>query len=344
MMQPFFTVSRAEALCGMIVEYTNEMLDGWEANAKSGEPIDIASQMMRLTYRVIEKALFGTVTTEGMHEIEEAIGLSLECLYRRASTVFNAPAWMPTPMNRRYRRAKQVIDSRIHEIIEQHSGNANDLLSCLMKATDDETNERMTPQQLRNEMVTLLIGGHETTANAMTWLWYHVSRHAGVEQNLIDEAERVGDLNADSLSALEYTAMVIRESMRIHPPIWISPRNTLQDDEVHGYLIPAKSAVALCQWTTHRHPEFWPDAETFDPGRFEPARMKEMHPFAYFPFGAGPRNCIGQHIAFTEALVITSMIARRFRLRLAPGYRVEVQPGITLRSKYGMRILIEPLK
>jgi cytochrome P450 len=210
----------------------------------------------------------------------------------------------------------------------------------LMSVRDSETGACLDDTQLRNETITFLLAGHETTANALTWTFYLISRHPEVEQRLLSElAEVLGGRTPtlEVVSKLTYTKSVIQESMRLYPPIWIIERRVIEEDVVDGYTLPAGSAVVISPYALHRHPAFWDRPEEFDPSRFDsPA------PAAYIPFGAGPRSCIGSEFAMLEAQLITAMVMQSFHLDLVPGHPVVPLPDITLRSKHGMMMNAHP--
>ncbi len=341
LMQASFAPNRVAAFTDLMVAATTDMLARWRTVVERDEPLDVASEMMRLTYRIIEKSLFSTETSGGMDSIENAITVALQYTYRRVEKAVNIPEFIPTPRNLRFRKALKTLDRRVFSIIEEHRqmDQDSDLLSILMRAADDQTNRRMNSRQLRNEAITLLTAGHETTANALAWLWYLLSQHPEIEARVHEEVRDVlagRTPTVEDLPRLTYTTMTINEAMRIYTPIWAIVRRVIEDDEIGGYHIPARSHVVISPYVTHRHPEFWEDPETFDPERFASQRFKNVHHYAYIPFGGGPRVCIGQSFAKTEALVITALVARSFRLRLVPGHRVEMHPGITLRTRHGL--------
>jgi cytochrome P450 len=232
------------------------------------------------------------------------------------------------------------VDRIVYGIIEEHrhaarAGNVPvDLLSMLLDVRDDDTGQGFTDEQLRNETITFLLAGHETTANALTWTFYLLSQHLEAEQRLHDEVRTVlgGRVPTnEDLSRLAYTKMVIREAMRLYPPVWIIERRAVQDDNVGGYWLPGGSAVVICPYTLHRHPDFWKQPDVFNPARFS-----DRPPAAYIPFGAGQRFCIGNEFAMLEAQLITAMVVQAGSLRLVPGHPVEPVPGMTLRTRYGL--------
>ncbi len=346
LMQPAFTPGRMLAFLPQIVAEAEAVRERWRANARSGEPLDVASEMMRITYRVVEGALFSTRTEARMGELEQAIGATLEFIYGGVRRGFHLPAFVPTASNLRFHRARTLLDRRVQEIIDDHRrAPRDDLLGRLMLATDEEGGRRLDDGELRDEVITLLIAGHETTANALTWLWYLLAENPEVGERVRQELGKVlggRPPTAQDLPRLVFTSMVIQEALRIYTPIWAIVRRAVHDNELGGFRIPAGSRVVLSPYATHRHPEFWDSPEEFRPERFAPERVADLHPYAYIPFGGGGRVCIGQHLATLEALVITAVLAQTWRTRLVPGFSVEMDPGITLRAKHGMRMFVEP--
>jgi len=348
LMQPAFTPGRMLAFLPLIAREAAAVSERWRALARSGERVDVASEMMRLTYRVVEGALFGSRTGEDLASIEEAIGETLAYLYGGVRRGFHVPAVVPTRANRRFQAARAVLDRRVQELVDEHRrGPHDDLLSRLMQAEDEHGGPRLDDGELRDEAVTLLVAGHETTANALTWLWYLLDRNREVAERVRAELHSVLDGRApaaEDLPRLAYTQRAIQEAMRLYTPIWAIVRNVARDAEIGGFAVEAGSRVVVSPYAVHRHPEFWDEPERFRPERFEPARSAARHPYAYIPFGGGPRVCIGQHLASLEALVITAVLAQEWRLALVPGHPVEMDPGITLRAKHGLRMTLEPVK
>jgi cytochrome P450 len=218
-----------------------------------------------------------------------------------------------------------------------------DLLSMLLLAQDEETGQGMNDRQVRDEVMTLLLAGHETTANTLTWTWYLLSQSPEIERRLHTELNEVlgGRVpTVEDLPALKYTRMILEEALRLYPPAPILSRKAIADDELQGYPIAANSMILISPYVTHRHPAFWEEPEQFDPERFRPERSAARPPYAYFPFGGGPRICIGNHFAMMEAQLILATVAQRYRLRLVPGHPVEPQVVVTLRPRYGLPMTI----
>jgi cytochrome P450 len=252
--------------------------------------------------------------------------------------VLMLPRWVPTPLNRRVNTAVEKLDGLIYSIIAQRrrSGEQrDDLLATLLTALDDG-GTGMTDQQLRDEAITLFLAGHETTALALAHTVYLLSLHPGVERRLRDELDAVlGDRlpTAADAKKLVYAERVIKEAMRLYPPAWTTGREVLEEVEIGGYRIPEGSQLLMSQWVVHRDPRFFPDPEAFDPDRWEPERAKAIPRYAYFPFGGGPRVCIGNHFAMLEATLILALLVRRYHFELLPGQTLDFDPSVTLRQK-----------
>ena len=347
LMQPAFHHQRIAMFAGVMTDAAASMLRCWEGHAERGRPIDVASEMMRLTYNVVGKTLFSSDDSGEASEVERSITVALEHIYRSVEAICPLPPSFPTPRNRRFQRALRTLDRIVYGIINsrrREKTDRGDLLSMLLLARDEATGEGMSDQQLRHETITLLLAGHETTGNALTWVWYLLSQYPSVESKLRAELAQTLQGKVPSLqdlSNLQYTRMVIQEAMRLYPPIWAIERRAISDDEIGGYHIPADSMVVISPYVIHRHPDFWINPEQFDPERFSPERTADRPRYAYVPFGAGPRLCIGNNFAMLEAQLVTAMVAQAYRLRLVPGHPVKPQPGITLRTRHGLLMTLQ---
>jgi cytochrome P450 len=345
MIQPVFHHERIAMYGEAMVENAERHGDRW----REGEVRDISLEMSRLTLAIVGRTLFDTDVESEADEIGEALTTSVR-LFGRTLTLpfFEILDRLPLPGNRRFERAKARIDATIARMIAERRrspAGRTDLLSLLLAASDPEGDgERMTDAQVRDEAVTLFLAGHETTANALSWTWYLLSQNPEAEARLHAEVDRVGAgrrLAAADLPKLAYTEMVLAESMRLYPPAWIVGRRALADYTVGGFSVPARSIVVASQWVTHRDPRYFPDPERFDPERFRPEARAARPKFAYFPFGGGPRVCIGEGFAWMEGVLLLATLARRWRLRLEPGQAVAPAPSITLRPKHGLRMTLE---
>ena len=333
----------------VMVRRARQRVEGWRTPCERGERLDIAREMMSLTMEIVAEALFSSDIANSIDEL----GRAMTTLHASLGTpnpldILGFPAWFPRWRSHRTRSALARLDRMIYGIIAARRATRkgpDDLLGLLLAARDEETGEGMTDRQLRDEVLTFFAAGHETTALALTWTLYLLSRHPGIERALHDEVDGApdeGETTFADLEALSYTRMVIEEAMRLFPPGHSLSRAAIADDEVGGHVIRAGSVVTISPYLTQRNPRLWEDPLRFDPERFTPDRVKARHRFAYFPFGGGPRICIGRGFAMTEACVVLATIARAYRLRMAPGHRVEAHGGITLRPRYGLRMTLEP--
>lgn len=348
LMQPAFHRQRIARFGSVVVEATQDMLEEWQSSTKHGQLLNVTDEMIRLTLRIVGQSLFGT----DLRANADTIGATFACLNEdfayRFRTVFVPPFWVPTPRNLAFKRNRSKLDRVVYEIIarrQQRGGPDDDLLGMLLEAKDERTGEGMTARQIRDQVMTLMLAGHETTAALLTWTWYLLSTHPAIARNLTDELDEVLDgcpPTVDDLPALEYTEMVLQESMRLYPPVWFFNRTAIEDDEIGGYLVPAGSIVTLSPYTMHRHPAFWQNPEGFDPERFAPKRVEKRHRYAYIPFGGGPRYCIGNGFAMMEAKFVLAMVAQRYRLALAPGQPVEPEPLVTLRPRHELKMRLHP--
>jgi cytochrome P450 len=348
LLQPAFAPVRLATFAASMVTAAEQMAQSWEPAARQGESIDVADEMMRLTMRIVGETLLGTDVTGEASDVGTALSLVLEEVSRRIHTPWDFRERLPLASNRRYERALQVLNRSVQKIIDEHrSGrtDSQDLLTMLLAARDEETGTQMSDHQLRDEVMTFFLAGHETTAKALTWTFYLLSQHVGVRSRLQREVDAVlagRSATADDFAKLPYTKQVIQESMRLFPPVWGLARMTVEEDQIGDVTIPAGSPVLLSQYVTHRHRGFWDNPEGFDPDRFLPERSEGRHPYAYFPFGAGPRICIGNHFALLESVLILATMTSRWSLNLIPGRPVIPEARVTLRPKHGLFMAPEP--
>lgn len=347
LIQPAFHRSRLPVFASVMTTASGEMLDRWQQSAQNGQPLDVANEFMRVTLDIVSRAMFSTDTTG----FSEEIGRSLPIVLDRTNDRFWAlvdTSGLPTPRNRRYWKALAALDRVVYQVIEERRGSKetpDDLLTMLLETVDEETGEQMTDQQLRDEVMTIYLAGHETTANALSWAHMVISQHPEVQRKLhaeVDEALKGRTPTFEDLPSLVYTRMVIDETLRLYPSVWTIARTPVTSDEIGGYPIAPGVNVSLSQYVTHRHPAFWDRPEDFVPERFSREQSEGRHPYAYFPFGGGPRLCIGNNFALTEATLILAMIAQRYQVEWVSDQVVDLQPVVTLRPRYGIKVRIRP--
>jgi len=339
--QPAFHRARITSYAATMVDYTERMLQGW----RGGEERDAHQEMMRLTLEIVAKTLFDADVERDAQEVGKSLELLLEIGANFRRTIF-VPHWLPTPTNLRVRREVKQIEKILYRIIAERRASARDagdLLSMLLSA-QDEDGSRMTDRQLRDETITLFLAGHETTASTLSWTWWLLARHPEVEAKLHAELDAVlGDRapTLDDLPKLRYTGQVITESLRLYPAAWGMARLAVEDHEIAGYAVTKGMGVAMAQWVVHRDPRWYDAPEEFRPERWEDDLLKRLPRFAYFPFGGGPRQCIGNAFALMEAALILATIARKFRLLLVANHPVVPLASITLRPRHGVRVTLE---
>ncbi len=347
MMQPIFHHSRITGMTELMVSTIEEWLDGWQEHARSGQPVDMAAEMMALTLRLAAGIIFGAdLREERLHAFHEKSNEAQSHIGQLMFKLLNVWEYAPFPSTRRFQRARQVLDEIAFALIEERrrtGERGNDLLSMLLDARDEDGNE-LSDVELRDQVFTNLFAAHETTAQALAWALYLIDRHPDVRERVVGESASVlGGRRpvADDVKALTYTGAVFDETMRLYPPVWAMPRFAREDDQLGGYRVVAGSAVVISPYLTHRHPEFWSgDVEAFDPSRFEPGAMRVRHRYAYFPFGGGPRRCLGEAMARMEGQFVLAMIAQRYALELQRGFEVVREPVLTLRPRDGIPMTV----
>lgn len=344
--QPAFHRSKLAGFAEQMSRATRDLLGRW-ATEDAPEPFDIHREMMRLTFRIVGLTLFSSDVEGDARDVGEAMDVAMWWANDYAESIVRIPPAIPTPANVRFRRAMKTLDAVVYRLIAERreqakeAGFGEDLLGMLMEAVDETTGERMTDKQLRDEVITMVLAGHETTANLLSWTFLLLSKHPDVEERVREEAQRVlgdRDPELEDVKKLEATRMVIEESLRLYPPAWMFERQATQPDELGGYRIEPGAIVGVCSYVLHRHPRFWDDPERFDPDRFRADRSASRPRYAYLPFGGGPRTCIGNHFALMEAQILLAMIVREYRIELDPSHRVELDPLITLRPKRGIQV------
>jgi cytochrome P450 len=344
MMQPLFNTRHLAGLTDLMVDVIDREVT--RLCARGPAIVDMEQEMSGMTQRVILETMLG----QGIDRREtDRLGAQLRSAFEELNLrvfLYFLPEGLPLPGERRFRAAIAALDEGMLRLVRtrrETGATRSDLLSLLLEARDEDTGEGMNDRQLRDELVTMFIAGQDTTANTMTWLWYVLDRHPEVERRLRAEvADVLGDRRPtfEDLARLEYTKQVVQETMRVYPPAWMFPRFADQEAIICGHRIPARSPMLLSPFVSHRDPVFWPEPEVFDPERFTPEQSAKRPRYAYYPFGGGPRQCIGNHFAMMEAQLITAMMAQRVRPRLALGHRVVPAAVSTLKPRYGMKMTL----
>jgi cytochrome P450 len=340
--QPAFHRERINAYARIMVKDTEELLATW----RDGEIRDIHRDMMRLTMEVVTHTLFNANVSDDADKVARALSVLVEPFGSQATVKWILDNRFPTPMNRRFHKVAAQLDEVIYRIIGQRRTASNqdqgDLLSMLLQA-QDEDGSHMTDKQLRDEVITLFLAGQETTALTLTWAWYLLAQHPEDETRLWQElAEVLGERTPEAADVpqLRFTEMVAKESMRLYPPAYVVGREAVNDCEIGGYHVPARVQLFMPTWVVHRDPRFFDEPDKFKPARWTPEFINNLPKYAYFPFGGGPRVCIGNSFATMEIVLLLATIAQKFRLELVTKHPVELQPAMSLRPRNGIRMIL----
>jgi cytochrome P450 len=345
---PAFRRERIAGFAGVVADAGEALVRRLDSRAGEG-PVDLVSEMTALTMDVLGKTLLDTDLTP-LHMLGPAFEVAQDQAMWEMLTLGAVPLWLPLPRNLRFRSARRELEEAVRALLsarrpgsaEHGAEHGSDMISLLADAFSGDPDTRRRQRGLRDQLVTMLLAGHETTASTMSWTWYLVGRDPDVAAKLHREATQVLGTRRpdfDDLARLPYTTMVIQEAMRLYPPVWGLPRKALAADEIGGYRVPAGADVMICPYTLHRNPAFWPEPDSFRPERFAPSAPPPGHRYAYIPFGAGPRVCVGSHLGMMEAVLITAMVAGRFRFGLA-GASPEPEPNLSLRMRGGFPVRV----
>jgi cytochrome P450 len=341
LVQPAFRDECIRAHGAAMIQCTQQFLSQWRMAPRPAR--DVSWEMRQLTQRIAVATLFDVDMPEIGEQVVRALSMVSSSVTEWINMGLLLPGWAPTPGNRRLHRAMRNFDEVIYRIIARHRAEphgVHDVLSILLNAAGG-----MTARQIRDEVITLLIAGHETTAVALTWTWFLLAKHPEIQGKLNDELQTVLGGRAprvDDVPALVYTELIIREALRLYPPLWVLPRTALNECVVGGYRIPAGASVIASQWVMHHDQRFFHDPQRFDPDRWSRGFAQQLPRFAYFPFGGGPRQCIGRNFAMQEAILILAMIAQEYRVSLAPGQVIVPTPSVTLYPKDGIQVQFTP--
>jgi cytochrome P450 len=347
LIQPIFHRKQIAAFGQLMTESTLAWIE--EGHLDTSQPLDLFQQMSGLTLSIVCKALFGT----NIAAYKERVFAASSMINHLEAQAFYVPGLLslPTPQRHNLYKARNTLYTVVDELIAERrksaTQNENDLLTMLLQVRDAETGLGMSDQQVRDEILTLMVAGHETTSNALCWTLMLVAQHPDIEARLREEYSSVlsgRTPQMEDLPQLKLTRMVLEESMRLYPPAWAFARQAIDEDEINGYRIAKGAYILMFPSATHRHPDFWEQPDVFDPERFSPKHAAERHRFAYFPFGGGPRVCIGNQFALTEAQLVLATVLSRYQLRLLPGANIVPEPLITLRPRGGLLMTMHPYK
>jgi cytochrome P450 len=340
--QPAFHRDRIANYGRLMVEFTARLLESWH----DGQVRDVQHDMMQLTLEIVAKTLFDAEIGGDSASASAAMETLMRSFIARTGSLLAPPHWFPTPLNLRVERAITRLERILAKVIAERRASGEDrgdLLSMLLHAQDEESGRRMSDRQLRDEVMTLFMAGHETTANTLAWSWVLLSAHPEVEDRLHAEIDHVLGARLPTcadLPRLKYAESIINETLRVYPTVWVIGREAIEPVELGGYSIPAGTTVFMPQWVIHRDGRWFQDPEEFRPERWEGGLVQRIHRYAYFPFGGGPRICIGNNFALMEATLILATIARQYRLKLAPDANIVPLPTITLRPAHGVKVVL----
>jgi len=347
LLQPAFHTQRIAAFAEVMAAESARLRDRWQG----GATVDVHEEMLRLTMRIVGRTLFNVDFESEAAELGDALDTVVATTSMKYAMIESLQKRIPLFRNRRLLDARRRLDEMIYEMIAQRRAAEHDqpdLLSMLVQIRDSSDAPKwMNDEQIRDEILTMFVAGHETNANALMWTWYLLAENPAAAEKLRAELDAVLGGRSPSMADLEklrYTRMVFSEAMRIYPPVWIMGRRALRDTKVGDYFVPDRSHVHVSQFLMHRDARYFPDPERFDPERWTSEAAAARPRFSYFPFGGGPLQCIGEGFAWTEGLLVIATLASRWRMRLAPGHRVELKPQITLRSRFGMKMILEQRK
>jgi len=347
LMQPVFGNRSTNQFGQVINEMAEDLAQQWE-NYDSDRIIQLDQEMSRITFQVVSRTLFGTNIDHVADEMVEILDLvnqnpmKLESLFR---------LWpnLPLPGNSAFRKVKQRLNDIVDNLVDDHRNEGKtdgDIVDRLIAARNEEDGSSMTNEQMRDEIITLMLAGHETSATALTWTFYLLSQNPEVENSLREEllsTLKGSSADAKDLAELPYLKQVVQESMRIYPPVWGIARKSADETKFNGYRIPKNSYIAISIFGLHRHPDFWHKPEEFDPSRFDSSQQQSRHSYSYLPFAAGPRACIGASMAMLEVQLVLARLLQSFKVTPVPNHPIEPLPVVTLKQRYGMPVMLEKI-
>jgi cytochrome P450 len=340
LIQPLFHKQRLQTFVQKIAESTEAMTKTWQG--RTGEVVDVHSEMTHVTLDIVSRTLMSTEVKGDFKRISDSLLIIMEGMMK----IFKLPTWIPTPGNIRMQLNRRVLDDTIYKIIDDRRNEPkqyDDLLTMLMEVEDADTAERMTNKQLRDEVITIFLAGHETTANALSFSLYLLAQHPEIKQKVTEEFARVigdSEMTYENVMKLEFTTWVIKEAMRLYPPVWGITRDAAKEDVIDGYRIKKGDSIAMAPWAVHRLEKYWENPLKFDPERFSPERIKQVHRYAWFPFGGGQRMCIGNNFAMMEMQIVLALMCSKFNFEVAENFKLELEPLVTLRPRHGMMLKV----
>lgn len=345
-MQPVFSSRSVNSFDKIINDTTAALADNWSTK-NIDDPIWLDRDMSKITFQVVSRTLFGTNIDHVSDEMIDILDL-LNIHPMRLSALLRLFPWIPSPSNKRFLRANRRLDEIVYALIEEHRAPdacQENIVGRLLAAKDEDSKASLTAEQIRDEVVTLMLAGHETSAVSLTWTFYLLSQYPEIEERLCEELETKlngAPATSSDLAELTYLKQVVQESLRLYPAVWGIARRSLDEVTLGGYCIPENSYIAITPYVLHRDPKHWPEPEKFDPERFSPGQIKSRHSYSYLPFGAGPRTCIGAGMAMLEIQLILAQLLQRFKVTPITDQRIEVEAAVTLKPRYGLKVCLEP--
>lgn len=346
-LQPAFHRERLGKLANVVTNVIDVFLQDWEAKAGTNQPLDLDDEMMRLTLTIIIKSMFSAEIDDKIQSLSQAFNVASKFMLWRSQQMWAPPLSFPFRRNVEYNRALKVLNDTIYPLVADRRKNPkDDLLGMMLEMRDADTDEGMSDQQARDEVVTIFFAGHETTAATLSWAFYLLSQHPEVEDRMRAEGKIVLNGRQPAFADLPkfvYLQQVINEVLRLYPAAYLFAREAVVDDLLDGYSIPANTLIFISPFVTHHDSKYWPDPERFDPDRFTPEQVAGRPRHVYYPFGEGPHLCLGNNFALMEMQLILAMTLQRFRLRLVPNHPIAFKPEATLRPRYGMKMTIDAI-
>jgi cytochrome P450 len=349
-LQPGFHRQRIQSFATIMTDATEDMTRRWAQARRRDEFLDVMPEMRRLVMIIVARSMFGAHLDTEIDHLGRSVLILLEWINRRLYWLFDPIGDIPGPPRQRFERAMAEVNATVQRFIDQSRASQeqrDDLLSMLLEVRDPETGQGLSDTEIREQVMTVFLAGTDTTVNLLGWTWYLLSQHPESARRVCADLASVLNgrtATVEDLPKLTYLTMVLDEVLRLYPPAWAMSRTPIEDDAIGGYRVRANQPVYMCQWVTHRHPEFWDNPEGFDPERFLPERAANRPRFAYFPFGGGARQCIGNTFALMEAQLVVATVLQRFALDLAPGARVTPKPVIGLRPHPGLPMRLRNIK